>query len=161
MTNMEKRGTAIGQADMGSADPKPESGPGFVVPESEVRIEFARSSGPGGQNVNKRATKAVLTWSVGLSSAFDDRQKDMIRAALANRINADDEIVLAAQTERSQSQNREDVLRRLNELVAAAVTPQKPRRPTRPSRAERERRLEEKSKVSRKKALRKGDRDEW
>jgi ribosome-associated protein len=121
------------------------------IPESEIVVDFARSSGPGGQNVNKRDTKAIARWKVGASSAFTSEEKDLIRAALAGRLNAEDEIVIAAEDERSQSQNRETALMRLQEGVRKALTPRKKRRPTRPSRASKEKRLASKRIASRRK----------
>ena len=125
-----------------------------TVPEGEIRIEFVRSSGPGGQNVNKRATKAVLSWNVGESAAFDEVQKNLIRQSLGNRLNTEDCIVMSSQSERSQARNQEDVIRRLQELVAEAITPQKERRPTKPSRAARAHRLDDKRRTGQKKGLR-------
>ncbi|OIO52825.1 MAG: hypothetical protein AUJ19_00070 [Parcubacteria group bacterium CG1_02_58_44] len=124
------------------------------VPEGEIDIKFVHSSGPGGQNVNKCSTKAVLSWNVGASVAFSEEQKDMIRRELGNRLNSEDCIVMSSQSERSQARNQENVVRRLQELVAEAITPQKERRPTRPSRAAKARRLDDKHKVGDKKKLR-------
>lgn len=132
-----------------------------TVPEDEIKITFVRSSGPGGQNVNKRDTKAVLSWSVGASTAFSAGQKELIRAALNNRLNAEDEIVLTAQNERSQIRNREEVIVQLQKLVAAALLPRKERKPTKPSRADKQRRLEEKRQQGQKKKDRRPPRGEW
>lgn len=131
------------------------------VPEDEIKISFVRSSGPGGQNVNKRDTKAVLVWSVGASAAFSDTQKEFIRTALNNRLNTDDEIVLTAQSERSQIRNREEVIQQLQKLVAAALSPRKERKATKPSRADKQRRLDEKRRQGQKKKDRRSSRGEW
>ncbi|OGM01496.1 hypothetical protein A2480_04375 [Candidatus Uhrbacteria bacterium RIFOXYC2_FULL_47_19] len=133
---------------------KQEQGGQSTVPEDEIKIEFVRSSGPGGQNVNKRATKAVLSWDVGASAAFSEEQKEMIRRELGNRLNSEDCIVMSSQSERSQMRNQEDVIRRLQNLVVEAITPQKERRPTKPSRVAKARRLDDKRKMGRKKDLR-------
>src|SRR3989338_6623941 len=77
-----------------------------AVPAGELQIDFVRSSGPGGQNVNKTSTKAQLRWKVGASSAFSEEEKMKIREYAGKRLNNDDEIVVAADTERSQLQNR-------------------------------------------------------
>lgn len=124
------------------------------IPESEIAVEFARSSGPGGQNVNKRDTKAVARWKVGASLAFSDEEKARIRAAAANRLNAEDELIVSAEDERSQQRNRETAVARLQALVRAALAPRKKRRPTKPTRASKERRLESKKRLGRKKAER-------
>ena len=121
------------------------------VPESEIDLDFVRSSGPGGQKVNKTSSKAQLRWNVGESAAFTDAQKEDIREAAGNRLNADDEIVLAADTERSQVQNKGAVIERLQNIVANALTPQKERKETRVSRSQKVRRLDDKRRASQKK----------
>lgn len=132
-----------------------------TVPASEIRLDFARSSGPGGQNVNKVSSKAQLRWSVDASAAFTDEQKAAIRAYAGSRLTKDDEIVLAAESERSQLQNKEEVIRRLQELVRAALAPKKKRRPTKVSRAQKRKRVEEKRLVGEKKRTRRAPRWEW
>lgn len=121
------------------------------IPESEILVEYARSSGPGGQNVNKRDTKAVARWKIGASTAFSGVEKARIRSFAANRTNGEDEVVIAAEDERSQLRNRETAVARLRDLVRAALVPKKTRRPTRPTRASKERRLDAKRRESRKK----------
>ncbi len=132
-----------------------------AVPEGEISIDFVRSSGPGGQNVNKVSSKAQLRWQVGGSAAFTEEQKALIREAAGNRLNKEDEILLFEQSERSQQQNREAVVRRLQELVARALVPKKERKPTEVSRSERLKRLEEKRRAGERKRLRKPPRGEW
>lgn len=127
------------------------------IPDSEIRVSFTRSSGAGGQNVNKTSTKATVHWQVGESQAFSDEEKILIRTRLVNRVNSFDEIVVSCEEERSQSQNREKAEARLQSLVSQAVKIFKKRRPTRPTRASREKRLEGKKrrsaiKISRQKA---------
>ncbi|HTM68230.1 MAG TPA: alternative ribosome rescue aminoacyl-tRNA hydrolase ArfB [Candidatus Binatia bacterium] len=124
------------------------------VPESEIDLAYVRSSGPGGQNVNKTSTKAQLRWNVGTSSAFTDDQKSAIRAYAGGRLNDADEIVLASDAERSQPQNRAEVIRRLQELVTAALAPKKVRKPTKASKASKRRRLDDKRRQSEKKSSR-------
>lgn len=111
------------------------------LPETELVITFARSSGAGGQNVNKTATKAVVRWSVGRSAAFSDAEKQRLREKLAGRLNNADEIVLDCEEERSQPRNREIAITRLNDLVVAALRVPKLRRPTRPTGASKLKRL--------------------
>lgn len=131
------------------------------VPENEIDVEFARSSGPGGQNVNKRSTKARIRWNVGASAAFSAIQKTAIRAAAGGRRNAEDEIIVEADSERSQSQNRDAAVRRLQALVAAALVPKKVRRETKVSRSQKRQRLESKRIVARKKEARRPPKGEW
>ena len=125
------------------------------VPESEIRIEFARSGGPGGQNVNKTLTKAQLRWDVDASAAFSRREKARIKRKLGNRLTKEGEIVLSSESERSQNQNKETVIERLQSLIRDALRPEKKRIPTKPTRASKERRLKAKRQTSRKKQLRK------
>ena len=130
-----------------NAPPKPESDSAIPeVPESECWVTYARSSGPGGQNVNKRATKAVVKWHVEGSETYDADQKALIAEALANRINNEGFIVISADAERSREQNRKDALETLRRLVADTLTPEEERIPTKPSRASKRRRLDEKKK---------------
>lgn len=124
------------------------------VPREEIRLMFVRATGPGGQNVNKTATKVQLHWHVGKSMGFSAKEKVMIIAALRNRITKDGEIVLAAGETRSQAQNRETALERLDRLVTQALTPQPPRIATKPTRSSKAKRLNNKKRRSQTKQLR-------
>ena len=126
----------------------------LIIPPSEYQIDFARSSGPGGQNVNKVNTKAQLRWSVGRSATLTPEQKYLIRTKLKNKINKDDELVLYSDQERSQAQNKANVIALLHKHVAQALKVSKPRRKTRPSRASKEKRIAGKKIQSNKKQLR-------
>lgn len=124
------------------------------IPEQEIEVTFVRSSGPGGQNVNKTSTKAQLRWNIGSSSAFSDQEKAAIREKLANRRTNDDDVVLSIEDQRSQSQNKERAISLLQNLVDESLTPEKPRIPTKvPFSAKRER-LQVKTRRSRVKKLR-------
>lgn len=124
------------------------------IPESEFIITFARSGGKGGQNVNKTSTKVVLHWPVGKSLVLTDEEKNRVREKLANRINNEDELVLMSEEERSQPQNREIAIARLQTLVASALRVPKKRRPTRPTKASKLRRIESKKQRSQIKSTR-------
>lgn len=124
----------------------------MLIPGNEIRISFARSSGAGGQNVNKTSTKAIVSWSVGASGILSATQKARVREKLANKINNYDEVVVMAEDERSQSQNRELAISRLQFMVARALRVPVKRRPTRPTRASKFRRIEAKKLRSRLKA---------
>lgn len=124
------------------------------IPASEYTIEFARSGGPGGQNVNKVSSKAQLRWNVGTSTVLSDEQKARVRVVLKNRLTNEDEILVMAEDERSQAQNREQVIERLQELITQALHVPKKRRPTKPTRSSKEKRLQSKKIISARKKLR-------
>ena len=133
----------------------------FTIPESEIWIDFVRSSGPGGQKVNKTSSKAQLRWRVDGSAIFSDEQKKLINEFLANRINKEGEVVLASDQERSQLQNKENAVALLHSLVAQAITPQRERIATKPTRSSRKRRLDEKARQSKIKKSRGNPSEEW
>ena len=112
------------------------------IPTNEIQESFARSSGAGGQNVNKTSTKVILHWSVGNSHVLTAEEKARVRAKLANRINNNDELVLMSEEERSQLQNRASAVLRLQAIVSQALRVPKKRRPTRPTKASKLRRIE-------------------
>lgn len=124
------------------------------IPESELNVTFARSSGKGGQNVNKTSTKVIIHWPIGKSQVLTDEEKGRVREKLANRVNNEDELVLMSEEERSQPQNREIVIARLQTLVTQALRIPKKRRPTRPTKASKLRRIESKKQRSQVKARR-------
>jgi ribosome-associated protein len=137
-----------------------ELSPGVSVPESAVRFSFARSGGPGGQNVNKLNTKAEIWIVLHAISGLSESATQRLRALAGKRITREDELHLSAQTERTQERNRQAVLDRLRLLIAEALTAPKPRRPTRPSKASKKRRLEFKRRRSQIKAARSGKADD-
>ncbi len=115
--------------------------PGLPFPVSAVHVSFARSGGPGGQNVNKVETKVVARIVVGAIPGLDDADRARVRTRLAARLTNDDEVIVAASTTRSRERNLEEALDRLCDLLAAALRRPRPRRPTKPTRGSRERRL--------------------
>jgi ribosome-associated protein len=128
--------------------------PGVSVARSELRFAFARSGGPGGQNVNKVNTKAELRVRPGAIAGMSDGARQRLLAAQANRITADGDLLIVADEERSQFANREICVNKLTAFVVAALHEPKVRRKTRPSYASRQRRLESKKARSRIKAQR-------
>jgi len=122
---------------------------------SEFTFATSRSSGPGGQNVNKVNSKVELRFAVDQSTLLSDREKQIILSKLKNRINNDGELIITVQTDRSQLKNKEEAIEKFHELLNKALTPRKPRRATRPTKASIEKRLEIKKQNSEKKALRK------
>ncbi len=124
------------------------------IPESEFTITFARSSGAGGQNVNKTSTKVIIHWPVGKSVVLSDEEKARVREKLVNKINNEDELVITSEEERSQPQNREIAIARLKELVTQALQIPKKRHPTRPTKGSKLRRIEGKKQRSQTKSAR-------
>lgn len=119
----------------------------FLDP-SELEISFIRSSGPGGQNVNKVATAVQLRFSLKRSPLLPDGMKIRAAALAGSRFTTDGSIVLTASSFRSQSQNRQDAVARLVKLLRTAAIPPKHRRKTRPTLASKTRRLDAKSRRS-------------
>ncbi len=132
--------------------------PGVRVRDEDISITFSRSSGPGGQNVNKRSTKAQLR--IALSAIpLRDRAMMRLRRLAGNAINTNDELLIERDETRSQSRNRRACMDRLRELVARAVIEPKQRRATKPTKGSIRRRLDSKSRRSETKRLRKPPKD--
>ena len=130
--------------------------PQISIPRSEIRFTFVRSSGPGGQNVNKVASKAVLRWLPSQSSALPEAVRARFVSQNARRINDRGELVLSSQRYRDQGRNIDDCLDKLRSLVAvAAVAPTK-RKKTRVPRRASEARLKQKRATSERKRGRGG-----
>lgn len=123
--------------------------------EQEITFSATRSSGPGGQNVNKVNTQVELRFSVKYSGLFSDVEKDRIFLKLKNRINSEGELIVTSQTGRSQLDNKEKALEKLFELIEKALTIQKKRLKSAPTYASRLKRLESKKNQALKKQLRK------
>jgi ribosome-associated protein len=114
------------------------------IPAAELRFRFSRSSGPGGQNVQRSETRVELLFDVAHSPSLTDDQRGRILQRLAGYIDSEGELRIVSSTTRSQLENRADAITRFQLLVAAALRRRKHRVPTRPSASARERRLTEK-----------------
>ena len=114
------------------------------IPLSELRYQFSRSGGPGGQHVNRTETQVELTFDVEGSASLDDSQRARVLDKLASVIDGRGVLHLSCQATRSQARNRAEVTERFQRLLQRALHVPKRRRPTRPTRGAVERRLEEK-----------------
>jgi ribosome-associated protein len=111
------------------------------IPEGELRWTFVRAGGPGGQNVNKVASKAVLRWNVLASPSLPAEVKDRLQSQQSGRITTEGDLIITSQRFRDQERNRLDCLAKLGAAVTQASVRPKPRKPTRPTRGSREARL--------------------
>jgi ribosome-associated protein len=121
-----------------------EVAPGVSVQPGGLRFQYARSGGPGGQNVNKLNTKAELWLSVAALQGISADSIERLMLLAGKRLTRQGEIHLVAETNRTQSANRQEILDRLRELLITAMRRPTPRRKTRPSHAARQRRIQEK-----------------
>jgi len=138
----------------GSEESAAELAPGVRVPWDALRFSYARSSGPGGQHVNKRSTRATLRVPIR-EIPLDERARLRLRRMAGPSRLVDGEIVLSDGSRRSQKMNAQACLHRLGQLVAEAQLEPKERKPTKPSRSAKARRVDEKKKRGQTKRLRK------
>lgn len=130
------------------------------IPSSEFRFTFARSAGPGGQNVNKVNTKVTLHWPVESSPSLPEDVRERFRSKYSRRINKNGELVIYSQRYRDQARNMDDCLDKLREMLLDVATAPKKRKATRPPRAAKERRLrDKKAKSQTKESRRRPDTD--
>lgn len=125
--------------------------------ESEFSYKTSRSSGPGGQNVNKLNTRVELRFDVAGSLLLRENEKKKIKSKLGNRINSKGELLITSQSERSQLKNKQAANERFYQLLTLALQPVKKRKATRPTRSSVEKRLDKKRKISEKKSLRRSE----
>jgi ribosome-associated protein len=122
---------------------------GLMIPEAELEESFVRSSGPGGQNVNKVASAVKLRFDVGKSPSLPEAVKTRLLALSDFRLDGGGVITITAQRFREQTRNRADARARLAELILAAARPAKPRLATKPSGASKTRRTDAKTRRGR------------
>ncbi len=130
--------------------------PGVEIPDSELSISFVRSSGPGGQNVNKLATAAQLRFDLAGSASLSHAVKMRMRPLSGRRLTDEGALLIIARNHRTQEGNRREALERLADIIRRALVPPKPRKATRPTRASKERRLDSKARRQRTKRNRSG-----
>jgi ribosome-associated protein len=134
----------------------PEINDQVQVPDEELEWSYARSGGPGGQNVNKVSSKALLRWRLGENTTLPAEARARLVGQQRRRITTEGDLLITSQRYRDQERNRQDCLDRLREIVLAALETPKPRKATRPTRASRQRRLAEKRRRSATKEQRRG-----
>ena len=122
---------------------------------NEFTFTFSRSSGPGGQNVNRVSTKVELRFDIMATQLLDENEKQLILEKLKNKINSNGELIIVSQSERTQAKNRERAIEKFYELIQNVLKPVKKRVPSKPTRGAVEKRLDQKRKLSEKKQDRK------
>lgn len=134
--------------------------PHVTIPYAELEMTAITGSGPGGQNVNRSATRIAMRWNVRSSRALDDAQRTRVMGVLGSRLDSEGSIRIVAGEHRSQLQNRAEAMARLSQLVARALVVQKKRKATKPTRGSIEKRLTEKKQRSSTKRDRRSSHDD-
>jgi ribosome-associated protein len=116
----------------------------IYIPENAIQFIFSRSSGPGGQNVNKVNTQATAILDIHACGLFSSEQKTLLFTKLANRIDKQGQLQVTGSRFRTQQANRQDILDRINRIVASALIKPKPRKPTKAPASAKRKRLEQK-----------------
>lgn len=121
---------------------------------SEIRFEFTRSRGAGGQHVNRTESAAVLRWNAVESRAFTETEKNRVLAKLANSLNSEGELLVRSETHRDQDSNRKESVRKFKDIIAKALFVPKKRIKTKPTKSSQRKRLDSKRAHSDQKKLR-------
>ncbi|HEX5058198.1 MAG TPA: alternative ribosome rescue aminoacyl-tRNA hydrolase ArfB [Kofleriaceae bacterium] len=131
--------------------------PRLTIPAGELSLAFARSGGPGGQNVNKVSSKVELRWNPTTSAALTLDDRSWLLSRLANRLTNDGTLIVTSTATRDQLKNRDDAFSKLTLIVRTALERPKARRATKPSRASKRRRVDDKRHRAQIKRDRRGD----
>ena len=126
----------------------------FEIPENELNFSYARSSGAGGQNVNKVSSKAILQWNIKANSTLPPSVKTRFCIKFSNKISSEGVVTIQSENYRDQPKNKEDCLKKLEEMLVSVARAPKRRIGTKPTRASKERRVSEKKRNGAKKSLR-------
>jgi ribosome-associated protein len=130
----------------------------LAIPRTELDVRVSRSSGAGGQHVNKTSSRVEIFWNITASRALTEEQRARLREKLSSRLTSEGSIRVVASDMRSQSRNRDLAEERLADLVRRALVIPRKRKPTKPTRAAKEARLESKKRHSKKKSDRRDKR---
>lgn len=126
----------------------------LIIPHNEITIRATRSSGPGGQHVNKTSSRIELVWNLSTSEVLTHEDRTRLLTALASKLTTDNELRIVVSDTRSQYKNRAIAEERFAELIKKALVVPRIRKPTQPSRRQKQARLEEKARISEKKRQR-------
>ncbi len=117
----------------------------FEIPFHEMEFSYARSRGPGGQNVNRTNSAAILRWNLFSSQVFSDATKERLVQKLSSQLTNDGDLLIRSETQRDQDQNRSECIRKLHEILKKALFVPKRRVATKPTRSSQRKRVDTKT----------------